>query len=544
MVTEVKGAPLSGGIVAPPMGIGADPEALAKYTQAIDAQLKALENRSGNIPWFKISAALADPGRTGSAAEGFGRAMGVIGQQQEEEQKNALPIAQMRAQLAGQKYELGNKTQAYNMLANIMGFKTPTEASNALRSGEGIIGLGSKFTPEFFTAMSLLDPKIAATVKDAATMDTDRRKLIIDSLKAGVDVAKLNRDYGAAAVANAFNYAGVSQPSATGAPASNPNLSSGPARPEEPLPAGAVPGIDGDRTPKTPEDTEDQRGRGNTPPASTPASENTEAPVEFGYRQLSNGTYQSRFNNNIFKPAPGASEKEIQEQIAKLTESQQNIYKANLEALDKPYLEETAKLKNFDNIKTVQNLNRTDGILKILTANPEITGLLQNAKDNDSFQRMLNGFLASAQEGIKLGNFGSISIPVEKYLQTANLTKNQRLAVTELTRLIGQEFLASMGTNRGLLGVNPTDNDARLFQAAQAGTPNLAANIYSWAQGRAAEYEVMNDIYKGHQQYETKTGRGKDPSGFFRQPAGAYYEATQKYSKLLDTIMQNSPGFK
>jgi hypothetical protein len=157
---------------------------------------------------------------------------------------------------------------------------------------------------------------------------------------------------------------------------------------------------------------------------------------------------------------------------------------------------------------------------------------------------MLNGFLASAQEGIRLGNFGSISIPVEKYLQTANLTKNQRLAVTELTRLIGQEFLASMGTNRGLLGVNPTDNDARLFQAAQAGTPNLAANIYSWAQGRAAEYEVMNDIFKGHQQYETKTGRGKDPSGFFRQPAGAYYEATQKYSKLLDTIMQNSSGFR
>jgi hypothetical protein len=543
MVTSVAGAPLSGGLVAPPMGIGADPEALAKYTQAIDAQLKALENRGGTINLAKVAAAMADPGRTGSAAEGFGRAMGVIGQQREVEEQNAIPLAQMRAQLAGQKYELGNKTQAYNMLANVMGFKTPTEASNALRSGEGIIGLGSKFTPEFFTAMSLLDPKIAATVKDAATMDTERRKLIIDGLKAGVDVAKLNRDYGAAAVANAFNYAGVSQPSQTGAPASNPNLSSGPARPE-PLPAGAVPGIDGDRTPKTPEDTEDQRGRGNTPPASTPASENTEAPVEFGYRQLSNGTYQSRFNNNIFKPAPGASEKEIQDQIAKLTESQQNIYKANLEALDKPYLEETAKLKSFDNIKTVQNLNRTDGILKILTANPEITGLLQNAKDNDSFQRMLNGFLASAQEGIKLGNFGSISIPVEKYLQTANLTKNQRLAVTELTRLIGQEFLASMSTNRGLLGVNPTDNDARLFQAAQAGTPNLAANIYSWAQGRAAEYEVMNDIYKGLQQYETKTGRGRDPSGFFRQPAGAYYEATQKYSKLLDTIMQNSPGFR
>jgi hypothetical protein len=533
--------------VAPPLGIGTDPEALAKYTQAIDAQLAALENRSGNIPWFKISAALADPGRTGSAAEGFGRAMGVIGQQQEEEQKNALPIAQMRAQLAGQKYELGNKTQAYNMLANIMGFKNPTEASNALRSGEGIIGLGGKFTPEVFTVMSLLDPKIAATVKDAAIMDNDRRKLIIEGIKAGVDIAKLQRDYGGPAVANALSFAGVSQSPATGAPASasNPNLSSGPARLEEPLPAGTVPGIIVDRTPKTPEQTEDQRGKSDTPPATTPAkAELVDVPVEFGYKKLSNGSYASLYDNSIFKPAPGASEKEIQDQIAKLNQEQQGIYKNIIEAQNKPYLEKQAELTKYDNIKTVQNLNRTDGILKILKENPEITGLLQNAKDNDGFQRMLNGFLASAQEGIKLGNFGSISVPVEKYLQTANLTKNQRLAVTELTRLIGQEFLASMGTNRGVLGVNPTDNDARLFQAAQAGTPNLAANIYSWAQGRAAEYEVMNDIYKGHESYVAKTGRGKDPSAFFRQPDGAYYEATNKYSSLLSKIMQNSPGFR
>lgn len=527
---------------APPLGIGTDPEALAKYTQAIDAQLAALTNRGGNIPFFKIAAALANPGRTGSAAEAFGNAFGVIGQQREEEEKNALPIAQMRAQLAGQKFELGNKTQAYNMLANMMGFKTAKEANNALKTGEGMTGVGGKFTPEFYTAMSLLDPKIAETVKNAASMDNDRQKIIIDRLKAGVDIATLQRVHGAAAVTNALTFAGVSQPSVTGAPAPapDPNLSSGPPRPEV-LPPGVVPM----GTPLG-SDPETTRERNNTPPAPAPATPTLQdTPVEFGYKQLSNGSYQSLYNNNIFKPAPGASEKEIQDQLAKLTESQQTIHKGNLEALDKPYLEEVAKLNsNFNNVKTVQNLNRTDGILKILTANPDITGLLQNAKDNDGLQRMLNGFLAAAQEGLRVNNFIGLSVPVETYLKTANLNKSQRLAVTELTRLIGQEFLASMGTNRGLLGVNPTDNDARLFQAAQAGTPNLAANIYSWAQGRAAEYEVMNDIYKGNQQYEKQVGRGKDPSAFFRQSNGAYFLATQKYSKLLDTIMQNSPGFR
>jgi murein DD-endopeptidase MepM/ murein hydrolase activator NlpD len=47
--------------------------------------------------------------------------MGVIGQQQEEEQKNALPVAQMRAQLAGQKFQMGQQAKAMEGLQAMTG---------------------------------------------------------------------------------------------------------------------------------------------------------------------------------------------------------------------------------------------------------------------------------------------------------------------------------------------------------------------------------------------------------------------------------------
>jgi hypothetical protein len=116
MVTEVKGAPLSGGLPAVPTGMSAaDPDIQKQYSESIDKVLSALENRGGTN-WFQIAGALANPGRTGSASEAFGRAMDVVGQQRQEEEKNALPIAQMRAQLVGQKYELAQQNNAMNIL--------------------------------------------------------------------------------------------------------------------------------------------------------------------------------------------------------------------------------------------------------------------------------------------------------------------------------------------------------------------------------------------------------------------------------------------
>jgi murein DD-endopeptidase MepM/ murein hydrolase activator NlpD len=185
---------------APPSGIGAaDPEQLAKYNSAIDAQIKALDNR-GNTNWFNIAAAFANPGRTGSFAEGFGNAMGVVGKQREVEEANAMPIAQMRASLASQQLGVANKQKAYGIFANAMGFQSPTDAVKALQTGNGLVGLSTKFTPELFSALSFLDKDTAETVKSAAGMDVERFKALIAAKQAGIDESKLYAMYGKEAV--------------------------------------------------------------------------------------------------------------------------------------------------------------------------------------------------------------------------------------------------------------------------------------------------------------------------------------------------------
>ena len=198
MVTSVAGAPLSGGLPAVPTGMSAaDPDIQKQYSESIDKVLSALENRGGTN-WFQIAGALANPGRTGSASEAFGRAMDVVGQQRQEEEKNALPIAQMRAQLVGQKYEMQKQAKALDLLSQSTG-SDPAQIGQMIMSGNMPISMVNKFTPELMLKLSQLDPKLAAGVKDAAGMVNENIKNMLTMRGQGIDIVnyatKLGGEY-------------------------------------------------------------------------------------------------------------------------------------------------------------------------------------------------------------------------------------------------------------------------------------------------------------------------------------------------------------
>lgn len=194
MVTEVKGAPLSGGLPAVPTGMSlADPNIQKQYSESVDKVLAALENRGSSIPWFKISAALADPGRTGSAAEGFGRAMGVIGQQRELEEQQALPIAQMRAQLVGQKYEMSKEAQALNAFAKVLG-TTPQDIQSGISQAQNNPAMMQRLNaamPMFYGS-----PKITELAKTMFVQYKDMANTLLEEFKAGMTQADLIAKYG------------------------------------------------------------------------------------------------------------------------------------------------------------------------------------------------------------------------------------------------------------------------------------------------------------------------------------------------------------
>lgn len=308
--------------LTPPSGIGAaDPETLEKYNAALDAQVKALDNR-GNINFFNLAKAFANPGRTGSFAESFGNAMGEIGKQRETDEAQAIPIAQMRASLVGQKFKMNQQADAMRSL-NQMADGTPqliTEAdlptiAKSLNVGVDdpklaqligqpktqFTGIGVSAQPSFTKeeikqAIHASGGDPAAAYKllferqtkwgEPGTMQKDisyamnpntppyarqlaLQKITMDAQRLGLDVERLFVESG-------YRFTG-----APGAPTTNSGF--GPPRPE-PLPPGAVSGIDGERVGRTPEEVEEQRERGNTPAAGA-------TPLPSGWRKEGNVLY-------------------------------------------------------------------------------------------------------------------------------------------------------------------------------------------------------------------------------------------------------------
>ena len=91
---------------------GASQEDLTEYQRSLDAQIKSLEDRYANPNWFKVAAGFAKP-QLGGFMASFGSAAEALGENVEQQRAAALPIAQMRSQLAQSKILTGqNKTQS------------------------------------------------------------------------------------------------------------------------------------------------------------------------------------------------------------------------------------------------------------------------------------------------------------------------------------------------------------------------------------------------------------------------------------------------
>jgi hypothetical protein len=91
---------------------GAAQEDLSEYQKSLDEQIKSLEQRYANPNWFKVAAGFLKP-QLGGFAASLGSASEALGENVEQQRAAALPIAQMRSQLAQSKILTGqNKTQS------------------------------------------------------------------------------------------------------------------------------------------------------------------------------------------------------------------------------------------------------------------------------------------------------------------------------------------------------------------------------------------------------------------------------------------------
>jgi len=499
-----------------PFMIGGDDQAKQEYFDAIQKTLAALEARTQQGPnWFQVGAALLDPGRTGNFGEAVGRAAGVIGAQQEKQLEAQLPIAQMRAQLAGQKYEVENQAKALQLLSATLGV-APAQVESVLSGGNVTPDVAAKLA-QIYPMVAQLSPKVGEVVKNTFTMQSElgknqlavkqfeaeqaQRKITnaLADRKEGMNEAELIAKYGPDIVE--LMPGGKRLVDTKPAPAVQPPAAG--ALPGAPaaLP-GAVPGAPAPAPVVMPLVAQQQAGQ---LPAAPAAPAVTAQPTIPGQAPISAG-----------KPAdlagvPLAAQAEIQ--------------RKRIEEADKSFNAKRDEITNY----TPQLLESSNTNLKqldeIARRKPQIFAMMQN-------EGLISGLMTAAQEGVQAqaGQYNvRIGLPVKDFLQRVKLSPEDQQAVRDVSRILGTEFLSNVRANKGLLGVNPTDNDARLLQAPMASIDDSSKAVQLWARQQLLLNKQREALYNAYDQYSTKAGPSASPRQFF-SPGSVYEKINKDYA--------------
>lgn len=458
---------------ATPKMLGGDDQAKTEYFDALQKTIAALEARANQGPnWFQVAGQFLDPGRTGSFGEALGRAATTLGQQQEKQLDMQVPMAKMRAELAGQKYETENQAKAVQLLSATLGV-APEQVSDVLSSGQVSPSAAAKLA-QVYPAIARLSPKVGEIVKNSFGMQKDLAGLAAEDRKAGMSQAELVAKYGAG-VLSLIPGGGI--PTGTAAPTS------------EPLPVQAAP-VPTPTAPAAP-----------MPAAPAPTAPVTRAP-----------TSQSELSG-----LPLAAQAEVTQK--RVTEG------------DKPFVQKRDEILGF----APQLLEASNTNLRQLdtfaTRYPQIFGLMQT-------QGVLSGLLTAAQEGLQLtaGEFNArAGLPVRQFLEKVKLKPDEQQAVRDVTRILASEFLSNVKANKGLLGVNPTDNDARLLQAPMASIEDSSKAVQLWARQQVLLNKQREQLYKAYQQHLDTAGPAASPRTFFR-PGSVYDKINSDYAKLRNQL--------
>jgi hypothetical protein len=510
-----------------PFMIGGDDKAKTEYYDAIQKTLTALEARTQQGPnLFQVGAALLDPGRTGNFGEALGRASGVIGQYQEKQREAELPIAQMRAQLAGQKYEVENQGKALQLLSSTLGV-SPAQVETALASGTMTPDVAAKLA-QIYPMIAQLSPKVAEIVKGTFNMqnelgksELERKKFnaeegqrkITNALadrKEGMNEAELIAKYGADVVALMPGGKRLVDtkpvPAPTGAPA-----------PQAALP-GAAPALPGAAPAPVPPVVmplvaQQQAGQMPTPAvnAQPPMPVPGQAPAAAGKPELAG--------------VPLAAQAEIA--------------KRRVEEADKPYIEKRAELLTYTPQLLGQSNTNLRQLFDIASKKPQIFALMQE-------EGVISGILTAAQEGVQAqaGSYQArLGLPVKQFLEKVKLKEEDQQSVRDVSRILGAEFLSNVKANKGLLGINPTDNDARLLAAPMVNIEDSSKAVQMWAKQQLLMNKQREELYRSFSEFSQKAGPAAPIRPYF-SPGSEYDRINKEYEQLRDQLYKLSNQFK
>lgn len=170
--------------LAPGAGSSMDTPEGQAYQEAITQSMKALEDRmtpQSNL--YNIAAGFLKPTRGGSFGESLGNVNEVMGAAQERQEKEAIPIAQARAALAGQSYQMSLESKSQQALAKAVGGMSQEDLAQTMSSPQGAIG-NPQLLQRLANAQMSAVPGTKAYEQIKGMIDT-QNKLVETGLKMG-----------------------------------------------------------------------------------------------------------------------------------------------------------------------------------------------------------------------------------------------------------------------------------------------------------------------------------------------------------------------
>jgi len=173
-----------------PSEMGADTEYATKYSNALDKITASLDARSNQGPnLWNVAGQFFNPGRTGQFSEALGNVATSVGKDVEQRRSEALPIAQMQAEIMGKGYEVEKQRKGAQILGSILGTDA-SAAQNALANGAVPANLGRTATGKQLTTLMYWDPKAGTALKAGIEADQKTMENAIKLYDAGVGEAK------------------------------------------------------------------------------------------------------------------------------------------------------------------------------------------------------------------------------------------------------------------------------------------------------------------------------------------------------------------
>jgi hypothetical protein len=439
----------------------------------------------------------------------------------------------MRAQLAGQKYEVGKQSKALGILAQAF---PGTGAGGPMEALQG----GNLFDPGFTQRLMSIyptvaqDPKTGAIVKEMIDQGFKLQSHILEQRKANVPEAELYIKHGPNVLPllspefkkSAGLGGGITPARSAPTGTANPNLSSGPAIPQ-PLPEGVVP--IGDPTNKTPDQVEEERARQDTPaaPVSTTAPAATQPPARTdGYVRV----------DGSFAPFPPNAS--IQMQATLLEANEKTIQAAAQAKVDKGNLYWNTEKDNAYTAGNPQSISRQKNDLNILgkaaIEKPEIYGVLAKTGLFDALANALN---TGAQTP-----WGTFSLPVDQFVSQLKLDDPDYALKVSVAKSAARIFFDNAQLAKSVLG-RFTDQDARLAQAPLAQMTDPALTIMHWV--GESKLGVLNKeaVYKALNSWEDKNP-GVSVRKFFAPGNSEFQRILNDYDNQLAAWIKQSPLYR